>query len=79
MRKLLAGMLLAIAAPALAQSPYGERAEVRSFIRDLVERHGFVEGELKTLFSRVYRVDPVLQAIVPPYVQVGLEKYTKGP
>jgi membrane-bound lytic murein transglycosylase B len=66
MRKLLAGMLLAIAAPALAQSPYGERAEVRSFIRDLVERHGFVEGELKTLFSRVYRVDPVLQAIVPP-------------
>jgi len=66
MRKFLAGMLLAIVAPALAQSHYGERAEVRSFIRDLVERHGFVEGELKTLFSRVYRVDPVLQAIAAP-------------
>jgi len=66
MRALLAGMLLSLAAPALAQSPYGERAEVKTFIRGLVERHGFVEGELNTLFARVYRVDPVLQAIVAP-------------
>ena len=62
----LAALLLALALPALAQSPYGERAEVKSFIRDLVERHGFVESELNTLFARVYRVDPVLQAIVAP-------------
>ena len=66
MRALVAGLLLAFALPGLAQSPYGERAEVKSFIRGLVERHGFVEDELNTLFARVYRVDPVLQAIVAP-------------
>jgi len=66
MKALVAAMLLALAAPALAQAPYGERAEVKAFIRGLVERHGFVEGELNTLFARVYRVDPVLQAIVAP-------------
>jgi len=66
MKALVAAMLLALAAPALAQSPYGERAEVKAFIRGLVERHGFVEGELNTLFARVYRVEPVLQAIVAP-------------
>ncbi len=71
MRALLAGMVpialaLAFTAPALAQSPYGERAEVKTFIGELVARHGFVEGELNALFARVYRVDPVLQAIVAP-------------
>ena len=55
--------LLALAAPAGAS--YEERPEVRAFIRELVDRHGFVEEELKVLFSRVQRADPVLQAILP--------------
>ena len=59
-------MLLALATPALAQSSYAERAEVKTFISGLVARHGFVESELNALFSRVYRVDSVLQAIVAP-------------
>jgi membrane-bound lytic murein transglycosylase B len=61
-------LLLAAGAAAHAQAPaaYGERAEVQNFIRGLVERHGFVEAELNTLFGRVYRVDAVLQAIATP-------------
>ena len=63
-------LLALLAAPAAAQPaavpPYASRAEVQEFIRDMVKRHGFVEGELTTLFSRVYRLDPVLQAIATP-------------
>jgi membrane-bound lytic murein transglycosylase B len=46
--------------------PYSKRPEVRAYIRELVQRHGFVEKELVLLFSRVRRVDPVLQAIAAP-------------
>ena len=57
----------AVAAPALAQpSPYSERREVQVFIQDLVQRHGFLEAELVYLFSRVRRVEPVLEAIERP-------------
>jgi len=35
MKALVAALLLALAAPAFAQSPYGERAEVKAFIRGL--------------------------------------------
>ena len=64
MRAQLASLLLALAAPALAQS-FDQRPEVQAFIGEVVERHGFVEGELKKLFARVQRVEPALQAIVP--------------
>ena len=66
MRRALAFLCLALGAPALAHASYEERAEVRAFIRSMVERHGFVEGELRSLFSRVQRAEPVLQAIKPP-------------
>ena len=70
MRQLAAALLLTIAAAAVGQpaatTPYAERAEVRRFIRDMVERHGFVESELVTLFSRLTRVEPVLTAIATP-------------
>jgi membrane-bound lytic murein transglycosylase B len=46
--------------------PYSKRPEVRAFIRELVARHGFVEKELVSLFARVHRADPVLQAISAP-------------
>ena len=46
--------------------PYSKRPEVRAFIRELVERHGFAEKELVFLFSRVRRADPVLEAISAP-------------
>jgi membrane-bound lytic murein transglycosylase B len=58
-------LLLAAAQPALGQSGYAQRPEVRAFVHDLVEKHGFVETELVTLFARVRRAEPVLQAIQP--------------
>lgn len=64
MRRLLALLALGCALPALAQ-PYEARAEVRAFIDELVARHGFAERELKTLFSRVQRIEPALVSIRP--------------
>ena len=64
MRARFAWLLVALAAPASAQ-PFSERPEVQAFIGEVVERHGFVEVELKKLFSRVQRVEPALQSIVP--------------
>lgn len=57
-----------VLAPAIAfaQQPYGERREVKAFIQDLVQRHGFLEGELVYLFSRVRRADQVIEAIERP-------------
>lgn len=69
MRALLAALILSLPALAAAQPaparPYGERAEVQAFIGELVQRHGFAEAELKRLFARVYRIDPVLGLMAP--------------
>jgi membrane-bound lytic murein transglycosylase B len=52
---------------ALAKTPnYAEREEVQDFIRDMAARHGFVEQELRFLFSRVRRAEPIIEAIKPP-------------
>jgi len=59
---------LLLCAPALAS--YAERPEVKEFMRELVKRHGFVESELKRVFVRVKRVDPVLDAISRPAERV---------
>ena len=39
---------------------------MHGFIREMVERHGFVERELKFLFSRARREPAILAAIAPP-------------
>jgi len=62
-------LLLAASAPALASS-YAGRPEIDAFVRDLARRHGFVESELKRVFARVQRVDPVLEAIARPAERV---------
>ena len=64
MRLALASVLLTLVAPAFAQA-FTERPEVQAFIGEVVERHGFVERELKRVFSRVQRVEPTLQLILP--------------
>jgi len=72
-RSLFAALVLLLAFPARADGhvePYEERPEVQAFIRDLVERHGFVEPELVRLFSRVRRADPILEAIATPSEKV---------
>ncbi|MGH8703779.1 MAG: lytic murein transglycosylase B, partial [Burkholderiales bacterium] len=55
----------ALAAPP-AQTPYAARPEVRAFVRELVQRHGFIEKELLYLFSRARRLPAVLKAVEPP-------------
>ena len=49
-----------------AQKPYGKRDDVQDFVRQMAERHGFVERELNFLFSRARREPAILAAIVPP-------------
>ena len=68
---LLSALLLAGAAWAKpprpkAQMPYGNREDVREFIREMVDRHGFVERELVFLFGRARREPAILAAITPP-------------
>ncbi len=73
MRLLIAAGLLSLACGAAAQgpaAPYAARPEVRAFITDLVERHGFVERELVRLFTRVRPVEPILEAIATPSEKV---------
>jgi len=67
----LSALLLACAAPPVLcappkQTPYGKRDDVHAFIREMVERHGFVERELNFLFSRARREPAILAAIAPP-------------
>jgi len=62
----IAGLLLLAAATcAAAAESFGERPEVKSFIGELVERHGFDPAKLNRVFARVERVEPALQLIVP--------------
>ena len=68
MKKILlftACLFLALQAPAESPS-YADRPEVQEFIRDVSSRHGFAEGELLQLFSKVHRTEPILEAIQPP-------------
>jgi len=59
-------LLAALAAPLIAYGQsYGERPEVQAFIGELVQRHGFTESELKSLFSKVEPLDGVMQLMVP--------------
>ncbi len=63
-------------AAAAGDVPYVKRAEVRAFIHEIVERHGFVESELVSLFSRVHPEASVLKAISTPADKVlGWQDY----
>jgi membrane-bound lytic murein transglycosylase B len=70
-RRLLAAAAAALlaSAPCAAADNYAERPEVRSFVHEMAERHGFLPNELNWLFSRVRRIEPALQAIEPPSVE----------
>jgi len=62
--RLALALLLAVAAPAFAQS-FAERPEVQAFIGEVSQRHGFKKGELTKVFAKVQRVEPALQLILP--------------
>ncbi len=58
--------LLAATGAQAQSATYGKRPEVQAFVREMVERHGFVERELAFLFSRARRDPAVLRAIAAP-------------
>lgn len=51
---------------AAARSHYGDRPEVHQFIREMAQRHGFAESELRQVFGRVTQQPEILHAIRPP-------------
>ena len=69
-KALLFVLACALALSAWARTPeranFGNRPEVREFIAGMVERHGFVESELRALFGRATRQPEILSAIRPP-------------
>ena len=48
---------------------FDARPEVRAFIEEMVQRHGFVAKELEFLFSHARSREDVLRAIAPPKAQ----------
>jgi membrane-bound lytic murein transglycosylase B len=67
-RTLISALLLC--APGLSAASYAARPEVQAFVRELAQRHGFQEKALQRVFSRVQRVEPVLEAISRPAERV---------
>lgn len=68
--KTLLGVALALAlaagSSARGQESYATRPDVRAFINEMVQRHGFVEAELNTVFARAQRKEAILVAIDRP-------------
>ncbi|MGQ0510061.1 MAG: lytic murein transglycosylase B [Betaproteobacteria bacterium] len=60
------GTIASVHAAPPAKGAFTQRPDVRAFIRDMADRHAFVESELEFLFSRTRRVETVLKAIAPP-------------
>jgi membrane-bound lytic murein transglycosylase B len=53
-----------LAAPAAAQT-YADRAEVKAFAAEMVERHGFRPGELERVFAGARYLDSVVTLMTP--------------
>ena len=68
MRALLLAMAL-VAGSASAKEPqvsYAGRPEVRAFVQEMVQKHGFVDKELDYIFARARRLDVALKAVATP-------------
>jgi len=52
-----------------AAARYAEREDVRQFIAEMVDRHGFVRKDLRTLFSQARFQPTIIKAITPPTEQ----------
>ncbi len=63
-------LMLALAFPpayaANTATRYAGRSDVREFINEMVEKHGFVKRELRKLFSRARFQPSIIAAITPP-------------
>jgi membrane-bound lytic murein transglycosylase B len=59
-------LLLLIGIPGLAFGSYAGRPEVQAFVSNFAQRHGWGETELKRVFAKAQRLEPVLEAIARP-------------
>jgi membrane-bound lytic murein transglycosylase B len=68
MRALLFALALATGTAAAKEPPlpYAGRPEVRAFVQEMVQKHGFVERELDYVFARTRRLDVALKAVATP-------------
>ncbi len=57
------------------RADYAQRAEVRGFIAEMVQRHGFRADELQRLFSRARQLPAALEAIRPRDTARSWERY----
>ncbi len=68
--RFLPGVLLAFALSyaitVTAGGQYAEREDVRQFIAEMVDKHGFVRKELRTLLSKARFQPTIIKAITPP-------------
>lgn len=65
-RLLTALLACALSSPVTAAAQYAGREDVRRFIAEMVDKHGFAKEELRTLFSRARFQPAVIKAITPP-------------
>jgi membrane-bound lytic murein transglycosylase B len=66
MTRLFLLLLLALPSAVSAVEPYAQRADVRAFVEDMHNRHGFDAGVLEALFRRTQPITAVIKAIMPP-------------
>lgn len=52
------------------QAEYGERADVRQFIDEMVDKHDFDRGQLEAKFANAEKLEGVLEAIARPAEKV---------
>jgi membrane-bound lytic murein transglycosylase B len=63
-RLLVSVIMIAVAEAAVAQT-YADRPEVREFVTEMVERHGFAARKLEGLFARAHYQSAVVTAMTP--------------
>jgi membrane-bound lytic murein transglycosylase B len=61
---------LLLVLPGFVHASYSDRPEVQTFAREFAERHGWKESELKRVFAKTQRLEPVLEAIARPAERV---------
>ena len=66
MMRLLLVLLPALLSPASRAENYAQRDDVRVFVQEMQERHGFEAEVLNALFRRTRPIAAVIKAIMPP-------------
>ena len=66
MMRLFLLVLPALLASIAHAEPYAQRAEVRAFVQEMHDRHGFDADVLDTLFRQTKPIAAVIKAIMPP-------------